>query len=133
MSEGPNSSKWLVPTALLLLLYLGLIDILFVALFIQGHAGLNFHDLGDWFIAASAILIHLWAAHQIGLMRFPWLLGGMLAGLIVGIFFTPAEARIGLPINYAVRPITGAAAGAFIGVIMERRRAGKRPENQISD
>jgi hypothetical protein len=132
MSEGPERPKWLVTTALAILLSLGVLGV-FSAPLLPGHLRWVYHEPGDWVLPALGSLILVMVAHRSGLMGLPWLLTGMLAGLIVGILVIPAEARVGLPLNYAVRPIIGAAAGAVIGAIVERRRAGKSSENVISD
>jgi hypothetical protein len=83
-----------------------------------------------WAFTAIIAIVLIVAIHRLlilsgalsrGRPRFPWLVVGTLTGFLVGLFFMPAAARIGIPFHYAARPVGGAIAGAVIGAILEAR------------
>jgi uncharacterized membrane protein YeaQ/YmgE (transglycosylase-associated protein family) len=63
-------------------------------------------------------------------LKFPWLIIGMLVGFLVALFFTPAYATAGIPIDYAARVVGGTIAGAVAGAIIEARRRAQKVSNR---
>jgi uncharacterized membrane protein YeaQ/YmgE (transglycosylase-associated protein family) len=88
---------------------------------------MKIRDPDTWAFIAMIAIVAIVAAHRLvsiaskRRLRFPWIIVGTLTGFLVGLFFMPAEARIGIPIHYAARPVGGAIAGAVIGAILEAR------------